>query len=491
VDTRPAELALELDRVRDLVGAPAVTCPASLTAPEVAALLSRHRARAVVVLDEQATPVGIVTDVDLRQKIVAAGREPAATAARDIMSAPLITIGPDAFTFEAVLEMTRHDVHHLVVIDGGRLIGVISSDDLLRRETADPVVLAREINHAVSLDALATLGRQITQLVRRLVAAGAAAYAIGRIVAELNDRMVARVLDLAAGALAAGGQRAPETAYCWLSFGSEARLEQTLRTDQDNGLVYADPPPELSDTVARYYQRFSSEVVRSLVQVGFPACPGDAMASNPRWCQPFSVWSEYFDQWLRMPRPEQVLAACIYFDVRPLAGATQLGAGLRDLIRREAPGRELFLGLLARDVVDRPVALSIFKRIAAHRHGPHRGAVDIKGGGSMQLVGAGRVHALALGSAETNTIDRIRAAADHGGWDAASASDVTDAYQHLMRLRLAHQLQQLARGEPLDNYVAVDRLSHTDALLLRDALKTVTHVQSALRERFATDLLPG
>ena len=483
------ELSLFRHRVRDLVTRPPVTCAPGLSALEIARRFSRESVGSVIVTDADGAPTGIVTDHDLRARVVADGRDPAGTPAAAIMSAPLVALHPAAFAFEAALEMTRRRIRHVAVVDDGRLVGVVSSRDLLGLQSAHPVALARDIERAGAPEALAALASRVTRLVGRLLDAGGTAYDIGQIVAELNDRIVARVLDLTTAALAADGQPAPAARYCWLAFGSEARREQTLRTDQDNGLVYEDPEPAAAAATADYYARFAASAIATLVAVGFPPCPGDAMASNPRWCQPLAVWTGYFRRWLDHPSPDEVLAACIYFDVRPLAGASELAAPLESIVRTEPRGRRVFLGLLAHDVVTRRVPRTLLGNVAVVRRGPQRGTVDLKGAGVVQLTGAARVHALELGLAATNTIDRFRAAADQGLYTPAEAREITDAYQHLARLRLARQLERLAAGVPPDNQVNPARLSRADALLLRDALATVERVQAGLRARFGTERL--
>ena len=441
----------------------------------------------VVIVGEDGAPAGIVTDRDVRSKVIAAGRDPAATVAADIMSAPLVTVGPGAYGFEALLEMTRRGIHHLVVMEAGRLAGVVSSHDFLRLQATHPVAVSREIRLAASVDDLARLAARVTALVRRLVGEGGTPYDIGRIVAELNDQILERVLELVSGPSTPLGP--PPVPFCWLAFGSEARREQTLRTDQDNGLAYADPERGDAQAVATHFARLASEINGALVRVGFPECPGRIMASNPEWCQPLSVWTDRFRHWMQGSGPQEVLHACIFFDVRGTGGDPALGARLRALLQREAPGARRLLGLLARDVVDRPVPLTVFGNLRVARSEPHRGTVDLKGGGGMQLVGAARVHALALGLEETNTVDRFQAAVPREVYGDAEVREITDAYQLLQRLRLVHQLECLERGEPADNRINPKRLSHADAVLLRDALHTVRRVQGELRERYATDLL--
>jgi CBS domain-containing protein len=483
----PGELSLFLHRVRDLLGAAPVTCDGRRPVADVARLMVERRIGSVIVVGDDGAPLGIVTDRDLRAKVVARERNPRATPAAAIMSAPLVTTGPETFLFEALLEMTRLDVHHLPVLEDGRLVGVLSGQDFLRLQTAHPVTLAREIGRAASAEALAGTARRVTELVRRLAGEGGTAHDIGQIVAELNDRLVARVLELTAAALAAQDGGAAPVPFAWLLFGSEARREQTLRTDQDNGLVYADPPPELAAAAAGYFARFAAEAIRGLVAVGFPECPGGIMASNPRWCQPLAVWREYFRGWMIDATPAHLLAASIHFDLRPLGPAPGLADALGALIRGEAPGQRRFLTLLARDVVDRRVPLTVFGNLAVRRDGPRRGTVDVKGGGCLQLVGAGRIHALELALGATSTVARFRAAGAQGLYPEAVVREVTDAYQLLLRLRLTRQLEALATGAPPDNDVTPRRLSHADRLLLTDALGSVGRVQAGLRERFATD----
>lgn len=483
-----APLTLFRLRVRDLVRRPPVTCEPGTSATEVARRLSREGVGSVIVVDADARGVGIVTDRDLR-RLVAADGSPAATPVERLMSAPLIAVRPASFAFEALLEMTRHDIRHLAVIDEGRLLGVISSRDLVRLQTEHPVMLAREITRAGTVAELAALAGGVTGLVRRLVREGGTAYDIGQIVAELNDRVVVRVLGLTAAALEQGGAGEPPVPWCWLAFGSEARREQTLRTDQDNGLVYDPPPPELAAPAAAYFARFAAAAIDNLVALGFPPCPGGAMASNPQWCQPLPVWEGYFRRWIDEARPEQLLSAGIYFDLRPLVGATQLATSLQRLVREEAPRRPVFLALLAREVVEHAVPLTLLGGIAVKRRGARAGTVDLKTGGMLQLVGTGRLAALELGLAATNTVDRFHAAAERGVYKREDAHEITDAYQHLMRLRLVHQLGRLDAGELPDNDVDPTRLSRADGLLLRDALRTVTRVQAELRERYRTSLL--
>jgi CBS domain-containing protein len=469
-------------RVRDLVTRAPVTCEPSASAADIARLMSREGVGSVVVMVD-GRPTGIVTDRDLRRTVVAEARDARTTTARELMSSPVVSVPAGAFVLDALVAMTRRGIHHLAVMEDRALTAVVSSSDILRLELPHPVALSRAMAGAPSLEALRPLAADVTGVVRRLLRAGASAYDVGALVAELNDQLVQRVLEVTAEALAATGERAP-VPYCWLVFGSEARREQTLRTDQDNGLVYVDPAPDAAAAAASYYARFAEAAVRGLVALGFPPCPGGIMASNPALCRPLSGWRESFARWLDHPSPAEVLAASIHFDIRGIVGAVDLGRELAEFVAGEAPKHRVFLAMLARDVVSRRPPLTMFGRVATRA-----GRVDVKAAAAMPLAGAARVNALELGLPEVNTVDRFRAAGARGLYTPAETTEITDAYQHVLRLRLVHQLAQVEQGLPPDNLVEYRTLARADALLFRDALRTVTLVQGGLRERFGTDLL--
>jgi CBS domain-containing protein len=471
--------------IRLIRGAP-LTCTSDAKVTTVAQSMEGGTTRAVVVLGSNGEVIGIVTDRDLRAKVVARGRDPSVTTAGAVMSSPVFTVPVTARAIEALLEMTHREIHHLPVIDRGKLCGVISSDDLVMLSAADPVRLAQAFRSAASIPALAELATRIIDLVRSLVERGTRAHDIGSVVAELNDRLVRRVLVLSEATVVTRRAAAAPAPYSWLLFGSEARREQTLRTDQDNGLVYGD---DAGDGARAWFQELARETIDGLLAVGFPPCPGGAMASNPEWCQPLSVWTSYFRTWMAEPTPQHLLAASMYFDVRPLSGELSLGARLAAVIHHDAPRHAHFLSALARDVVDRPLPRSLLGGIKVPRRGAARGTVDVKAAGGIHLVAAGRIHALALGLPETSTVDRFLGASAAGIYTPAKATEITDAFEHLLRLRLLTQLEALLGGVPPGNRVNLGRLSRRDALLLRVAFDTTAGVQHDLRERFHTDLM--
>jgi CBS domain-containing protein len=433
-------------------------------------------------------PLGIMTDRDLGSRVVA--RElPPETPVTAVMSAPVASVAPERPAFDVLFEMTRRNVRHLAVVDEGRLIGVVSSRDVMLLQASHPVALAQEIEEQTSVDGLAEMAPRLVPVVRWLVGEGVSAFDLGRIVAELNDRLVRRAVALTEGVLEAQGQGSPPVAYSWIAAGSEGRREQTLRTDQDNGLVYDDPPPEAAAPAADYFARLAQGVGAALVRLGFPLCAGGFMASNPEWCQPVSVWRRYFASWMEVPHPERVLNAALYFDMRAVAGSEAPARTLWDWVCEQAPSRVPFQRYMARAAVDRQVPLGFFGQFVVERSGAHRAQLDLKGRGVFPLTQAMRVYALWLGLRETNTMERLARAGECGVFAPTQVDELRDAWEVICRLRVRHQLACLDAGQPPDNFVDPRGLPRSDRVLLKEAFRSVGWLQRDLEERFQTAVI--
>ena len=486
--TDPRGNLLFVRRARDLVKGPPVTCSPSTPVADAARLMSERSVSSVIVAGPDGEPQGIVTDRYLRTRVLGNGLEPRTPAAL-VMSSPLLSIESEHTAFDALLEMTRRNIHHLGVLTGGRLTGVISSDDLLGLQEAHPVAVAREIETATDVDALARGAARVESVVRWLASGRAAPIDIGRIVAELNDRLVRRALGLVQVALDTGGNGRAPVAFSWLVAGSEGRREQTLKTDQDNALVYQDPPPGDEAVTAMYFERLAMAMSEILTRVGFPPCPGGFMASNPRWRQPESVWSRCFTSWMETPQPEAVLQASLFFDLRSVGGAEEVGRRLWEWVCETAPSRTLFLRHMARAALDRQAPLGFFGGFVVERSGPYKDRLDLKARAVFPMTQAMRVYALSLGARETNTMDRLKAAGEQSIFTSAEVSELSDAYEVIARLRLVHQLARLDAGAPPDNFIDPGTLGKTDRLLLKEAFKTIAWLQRGLEGRFQTGLV--
>jgi CBS domain-containing protein len=450
--------------------------------------MTEQGASSIVVIDDDGRPQGIVTDRDLRARVIAAGRSPDESVAA-ILSAPPVSVSPEAFVYEALLEMTRHRVHHLLVVEAGRLLGVLSADDLLALHAAAPLEVARAIESCTSLEELAEHLPDLLRVIRGLFEEGVSGYELGRLVSEMNDVLIRRVLAFVQRDLESEGLGRPPLPFCWLALGSEGRREQTLRTDQDNALVYADPPPGFAKPAAQYFGALSQRVMDGLLRLGYPRCPADAMASNPKWRQPLAVWRGYFAEWARETTAQNLMYASIYLDFRPLDGEARLAEALRDEVRAQARAWRSFPRYLAKIAVSHGPPLGLFGRFVLRRENGRRG-INVKLDGMLLLTNALRAYAIDLGLEETNTIERLEAAARAGHcFRPEERDDLRQAYEAIFRLRLQHQLALLGAGKPPDNLVDPRTLSPPDQRRLKDAFRAIRRLQGRLADRYFTEAL--
>ena len=472
--------------VGDIATKAVITVLEGATIREAAQLMTKNRISSVVVTDHGGLPVGIVTDRDLREKVVARGRS-VSDSVRDIMTLPLIRVDVKDYCFEAVLKMIKHNVHHILVIKEGRLKGVLTNHDLMLLQGSSPLSFAKDLESQESIDGLVPVSAKINRVVSLLLKEGARASNITKIIAELNDRLVRKVLEFAERKF--GKSPVP---FCWLSFGSEGRKEQTFKTDQDNALVYADPADTSQEEAARkYFAAFALYVRDGLVKCGFPLCPADFMASNPKWCQPLSVWKKHFSGWIHHPTPEAILRSLIFFDFRPLYGDESLGVDLREYLTKSLKNQNLFLAQMASATTKNRPPLGFFRTFIVEKGGEHKDELNLKFRGIGPLVDIVRLFALETGLTETSTLERIQAMKGKHPTIDTMGSELAQAFEFITLLRIHHQVEQLERGEAPDNFINPSSLSNLEKRILKESFQVITTVQDGIISQYGPGMVGG
>lgn len=455
--------------IRRLVTAPPVAVSSTATAGEAAQAMRAARVSSVLV-QEGEKPLGILTDRDLRNRVLAEGRGPGALV-REAMSSPVRTLPASASLLEALLFLLEHGIHHAPVEEEGRIVGLVTDTDLVRLQAKSPLHLLGAVRRIADERDLAGYARELAGVVEALFWAGVEAETIGRVVARLNDALLGRLLFLAEEALGP-----PPIPYAWIVHGSEGRMEQTLLSDQDNALVYRDGTPE----AAAWCGALAERVVNGLLAAGIPRCPGGYMATN--WHRPLAGWEALFRSWIETPDPQAMLAAANFFDFRAVHGGLDLDP-LEELLR--LAGREkLFLAHLARAAVGQDPPLGLLRHIREEE-----GGVDLKKGGLLPIVSLARLYGLEAGSQSRSTLDRLEAAARAGSLSREGASTLEEAFRFLQRLRLRGQLQALREGKTPGNKVPLEDLSPLERIHLKEVFLAVREMQSAVALRFNTDRL--
>jgi len=469
-------------RLADLVRRPLVTISVQATVREAASRMREHGVSALVVHSRDASTGsdGILTDRDLRNRVLAAGL-PDTTAVSAVMSAPAFSLPAESLVFEALLVMLEHGIHHLPITRGGEVAGMVTYTDILRRQSRSPLLLPSKLRQAHHESDLRAYTDEVGATVGALLDAGARVRDIGRVVAVAHDRLLVHLLRDAEEALGP-----PPRPYAWLVLGSEGRFEQTLRTDQDNALVYDDGPED--DTVEQYFAGLAERVVAGLIACGFPRCPGNIMATNPEWRRSLASWQANFAHWIGVPSEEALLQVAIFFDYRQVHGALDAEAALRPVVRR-ASDQRVFLGRLARAALRQPAPLNFFRRLVTERDAERRDVLDLKHRGTAMIVDLARLFALEAGVAATSTLARLRDAAGHGGLSHDSAEELAAAFELISLLRLRWQYALVRRGEAPNNQVEVARLTALERRELKEALRAVASVQRGAEFEYQTGRL--
>jgi CBS domain-containing protein len=439
--------------------------------------MSGERASSLLVMSGERL-VGILTDRDLRERVIANGMN-VDLPLGGVMTCDPQTLPADAPVFEAMIHMTRLQVHHLPLVDAqGRLQGVVTASDILHHHNLNTVALASMIRHCRDRDGLTAACRQLPELQAQLIRGGTGAHQLSQALSAVTDAIGKRLLEQAEQELGP-----PPVPYAWLICGSQARREQTALSDQDNALLLDDGcAPEH----AAYFEALARFVSDGLAQCGFAYCPGDVMATNPVWRQPRKVWREYFRKWIDSPEPRALMHASIFFDMRALHGDQTLFAGLRAEVLQQCSRNSIFLAHLAANALHYRPPLGFFRQFVLIHDGEHDDTLDIKHRGVIPIVDMLRVHALAAGLTALNTRERILAAEASGELSHDGAQDLLYALEFVATLRARHQAQQHLDGLPMDNYLRPDRLSRPERSQLRDAFAIISTLQEALEQRYQT-----
>ena len=467
-------------RVQELmVDNPVAVLPGSSV--EAAAQLMTELRISSLLIEENGHLLGILTDRDLRVRVLAQGKS-SATGVDEVMTKLPVSIGADAYVFEAVMLMSEHNVHHLPVIDvDGRICGILSATDVVKSQKSDPVLLIGEISRQDDIAGLQQVSRDIPELLRNLIARDARADEIGRVVTTVTDALTRQLIHQAVVDL---GE--PPVAFTWLAFGSQGRRDQTAKSDQDNGLLLADDFRPEHDA---YFKALAKHVCDGLDACGYDYCNGEVMATTDRWRQPLAAWQDYFRQWINEPSNKALMHASIFFDVRAVYGDAELLEHLQSTILEASRGNSIFLASMTQNALTHTPPLGFFRKFVVERDGEHANAFDMKKRGVVPITDIARIYALAAGVDVVNTLERLKAAVETDMLSLKDCRDLCDAYEYIAHLRLENQGRLLEQGETVDNYLQPEDVSDLVRHQLRDAFNVVVQAQAALKMKFTRGYL--
>ncbi|MDU9410837.1 putative nucleotidyltransferase substrate binding domain-containing protein [Pseudomonas sp. zfem005] len=477
VETLGAQYSLDT-RLIDLAVRQPIACPPQMPLRDAVRLMHENQVGSIVIVDEQQRPQGIFTLRDLRRVIADACADLGQSIA-ELMTQQPFHLPPDASAFDAAIAMTERHIAHVCVVDDGRLRGVVSERDLFSLQRVDLVHLARTIRHAGRVETLAALRSDIQRLVDSMLAHGASSTQITHIITLLNDHTVCRVIELAIEALGD-----PDLPFTWLCFGSEGRREQTLHTDQDNGILFEARDAAEAAAIRGRLLPLAERINQDLAKCGFELCRGRIMASNPELCLSRQEWSRRFAGFIREATPESLLGSSIYFDLRTVWGDRESCEQLRREVLVQVADNQLFQRLMADNALRQRPPVGRFRDFVVARKGAEKDTLDLKVQGLTPFVDGARLLALAHGIDSCNTLERLRQLVAHEVIDAQDGAAFEEAYHFIQQTRMQQHQQQARQGLPFSNRLDPDSLNHLDRRILRESFRQAQRLQASLALRY-------
>jgi CBS domain-containing protein len=461
--------------VEEMLARAPVTIGPDATVQQAAQCMRENRVSCVLVTEGEAL-VGIFTDRDLRNRVVAEGVAFDAPLFR-VMTPDPIRLEASAYAFDAMLTMSRHNIRHLPVVRGGRIAGCITTTNLIRIQTNSPVYLVGDIHKRSDADGLREVLSHIPDLVHQMAESGATAHNIGHIVSTLTDAATVRLIQIAEATLGP-----PPVPYAWAAAGSQGRHEQTAQSDQDNCLILDNAYDEALH--GEYFSRLSKMVCDGLNTCGYVYCPGEMMAMTGQWRQPLATWKRYFSKWIEEPEPKALMLSSIFFDLRFIHGEEGLFDALQDLVMEKCAKNKIFLAYMAGNALTHQPPVGFFRNFVLIRGGDHNHTLDMKHTGVVPIIDLARVYALSAGVKTVNTHERLMQAMERKAISQDGAMDLRDALEFISLTRLRHQARKIRAGEKADNYLEPEALSSFERSHLKDAFGVVKTMQAAMANTY-------
>lgn len=459
-----------------LLRRPPVSCSPDTPIADVARIMAGERVGSMVIADKMGLPIGIFTQQDLLDRVVAPGTDIRAPVASVMSAQPVSLKGSDS-AYDAALAMAQHRVRHLPVLDEHRFVGVVSERDLFSIQRTTLRQLPQAIASADDIGALVQVASDIRHLASDMLRHGVAAQQLTQFIAALNDRLTQRIIEME---LIRFGLH--DIRLAWIALGSEGRLEQTLATDQDNGIIFSQPQDMDAETARARLLPFATAINQALDRCGFPLCKGNIMAGNPQWCLSLAEWRARFAGWMRVPEPQAVLNCTIFFDFRAVFGDASLAEHLRTWLVEWVQGAPFFLYHLVQGALQTRPPLGWLRDFTYDRAEGFPHTIDLKLAGLRPFVEAARILALRHGIRHTNTAQRLRLIAPKINIGEGEIAAAVEAFYFIQLLRLRHQHSEAAKGAP--NRIDPRALNPFDRGMLKASFREARKLQQYLELEF-------
>lgn len=443
--------------------------------------MEQHDSHVSVIVTAENKLVGIFTKKDLLSRVVIPRLsldQPIST----VMTPHPVTLLTKSLGYEAVVAMAHHGIHHVVLEEDGSVVGVVSEHDLFTLQQVSFGQIAATINMADDYDTLRLCAQEIENLVQYMFVQGVSADQVTLIISTLNDQLIRRVIDLEMAT-----DNLMDVRVCWVIMGSEGRYEQTISTDQDNGIIFEHPKHVTPDSVRTWLIPKAKRINEALDSIGFPLCKGNIMAGNPECCLSLSEWKMKFQHWICEPTPESLLKVSIYFDFRSLHGHLDLAYELRLWLAEATIGQVRFLNLMSDIALQRSPPFTFMNNFFQKNHPDAPNSTDLKLQGIAIFVDAARIYALSCGITVTRTHDRLLHAAKKLTWPESWVHGWTESFNFLQGIRIRHHHHLQHNGLKTHNRLDLCKLNELEQTICSEAFRQAKNLQKQLDTDFRSN----
>ncbi|MCX3265288.1 DUF294 nucleotidyltransferase-like domain-containing protein [Pedobacter agri] len=451
---------------------------------EVAKKMSEQKTSCLFVTNNENQFIGFVTDITLRDRVIAgqiSSKEPISS----VMDDEIVSISADAYVYEAILLMFSSKSRYLLVEDDGKFVGFLSRNRLLSEQTKSPLVFIQSVKSATNIDELKSKWQKVPGIVAQLLERGVHAEIVNQVITTIADTISNKIIEDVIRKLGP-----PPAKFVFMVLGSEGRKELSLKTDQDNAIIYEDTSEDQRAMVRTYFLDFATQVSDKLNYVGFVYCDGDYMATNPNWTHSLSHWKYNYKNWIEEALPEAAVKFAAFFDCRAIYGDLEIMQNLREFVDEELKKPiEKFYVYLAKNALLYEPPLTYFRNIKTQKI-ESKEVFDIKTA-MTPIVDLVRVYALQNRIFQReNTGERLRQLKDLGVFNQTQYNELTQSYYYLMGLRLKNQADQIIKHQVSpNNLIEINNLTKIEKVTLIEIFKTILNFQSGIKMKFTNSLI--
>lgn len=457
-----------------------VSCSFESTIKQAAQKMTKNKISSIFIKDKNNKITGIVTDSDLRKRVIIKGYD-ITRPVSEIMSGSLVSVDAGAQVFEACLILMKKTLNHLPVRNkAGKITGVITDNDLLDAQGKSPYLIIKEIKAATEFEQLENIHGRLPEMLLDSIQNGVNTQNLTKLITAFSDAILDKIIRFA---IDKTGE--PPCKFAFMVMGSEGRAEQTLKTDQDNAIVYEDIDDEsLQKKAQSYFNELSILICTWLDKAGFDFCEGNNMAMNPKWCQPLSVWKQYFSKWIHTADLKDLLHSSIFFDFQGAWGDTYIADQLKAYLFKSLKDWPGFFRHLTENAIYFKPPMGFFRNFVVHSKGEHKDSFDLKMA-MLPITDCSRIYALKHGIKETNTLSRLFRLYTKHILTTEEYNDITQSYSYLMNLRFLKQVTTVIdEGKKPNNFINPKNLSRIDQTMLKEIFKRIENFQQKTNVEF-------